>query len=686
MSLQVLLLQEMLSVISYLPGQLSGDYNENTALAISAFQANSSIEKTGVPNFFAVKLLLEQVLKYYSKLRKKQMKTRRRQRIRQKKGSSRSTLPPLMEEDETPKGPAGEGPGEGEVDKMGAEDDSSDGLEEDIFGNKRRAENEEEQEEEEEENLDAGSVEDSTGVDRTTTPRRPKGFHKRLTKDLISSTPYFGNLDIMSPQLAELVERSDALDVGSASDSSATAASPQKVPLHKEGADGQTFGLMDSSPVASSSSSSDDEEDNSNKKGGALKRIPQPATVIVTPINGDPKDTPVTVLVGDANEENKKKKKGSNYSSTSSSLSSSPEEVVNYLSAVSSPTHSAPPSPRVPPVTPPLHVLMELQNPHMQSPRVVPYPRNLSFEGSDSLNNSSSEPLGGSAPETRPRAASAADLHEQIRNLVAGGEEDEKPRTVVPRARSTSDGERISEMKRGVITTSASGELSHATRRELNDDTHHSTFFHKEEVKTEKDFHTQDRNQTNHNDVNGSAINENDNSSSDTNKSNNIIIVSPIENENNNDNNPVYDATSNSTDGSERGDRGNESASSMHRSYIPNLDESEEFDVTEKDHQLLPDLPDKSFDPTTSTAYQLLYLRLPKYAPRWVYFAELETSITLVVVCSNHPANGAKGDPAERQKLDGIRDKMRKLIKPYADYLITKELTHLPILKYVISL
>jgi len=109
-------------------------------------------------------------------------------------------------------------------------------------------------------------------------------------------------------------------------------------------------------------------------------------------------------------------------------------------------------------------------------------------------------------------------------------------------------------------------------------------------------------------------------------------------------------------------------------------EDEEELTAWGKDHQRLPDL--QNFDPTSKTSYQLLYLRLPKYAWRWVYFAELENTTTLVLVCSAHAVTGAKGHTIEQQKLDAIRDAVRKILKPYAKYLITKELTHIPILKY----
>ena len=119
--------------------------------------------------------------------------------------------------------------------------------------------------------------------------------------------------------------------------------------------------------------------------------------------------------------------------------------------------------------------------------------------------------------------------------------------------------------------------------------------------------------------------------------------------------------------------------------FLSDDEEEEEEDEEEltawgKDHQRLPDL--QNFDPTSKTSYQLLYLRLPKYSWRWVYFAELENTTTLVLVCSAHAVTGAKGHAIEQQKLDAIRDAVRKILKPYAKYLITKELTHIPILKY----
>jgi hypothetical protein len=89
------------------------------------------------------------------------------------------------------------------------------------------------------------------------------------------------------------------------------------------------------------------------------------------------------------------------------------------------------------------------------------------------------------------------------------------------------------------------------------------------------------------------------------------------------------------------------------------------------------------FDPENSTSYKLLHLRTPKYTPRWVYYAELERMTTLVIITSNHPSSGAKGQPAERDRLDEIRDQLRGMIRNYATYLITKEHTHLPVLSFL---
>jgi len=89
------------------------------------------------------------------------------------------------------------------------------------------------------------------------------------------------------------------------------------------------------------------------------------------------------------------------------------------------------------------------------------------------------------------------------------------------------------------------------------------------------------------------------------------------------------------------------------------------------------------FDPENSTSYKQLYLRTPKYMPRWVYYAELERMTTLVIITSNHPTTGAKGQPAERERLNEIRNRLRAMIRNYATYLITKEHTHLPVVSFL---
>lgn len=91
----------------------------------------------------------------------------------------------------------------------------------------------------------------------------------------------------------------------------------------------------------------------------------------------------------------------------------------------------------------------------------------------------------------------------------------------------------------------------------------------------------------------------------------------------------------------------------------------------------------RPFDLPTSTAYKMVYLRFGRYAPRWVYYAELAQMTTLVLITNDHPTKGAKGDQKERARLDLIRDRMQLVIKNYAFYLVTKEHAHFPVLSFL---
>lgn len=141
---------------------------------------------------------------------------------------------------------------------------------------------------------------------------------------------------------------------------------------------------------------------------------------------------------------------------------------------------------------------------------------------------------------------------------------------------------------------------------------------------------------------------------------------------------------------SQAGDSETSGADAQHKRERATVGESSEdlglsLDDVDFDHPF-PELDynlRQPFDPENSTSYKLLHLRTPKYTPRWVYYAELERMTTLVIITSNHPSSGAKGQPAERDRLDEIRDQLRGMIRNYATYLITKEHTHLPVLSFL---
>lgn len=73
--------------------------------------------------------------------------------------------------------------------------------------------------------------------------------------------------------------------------------------------------------------------------------------------------------------------------------------------------------------------------------------------------------------------------------------------------------------------------------------------------------------------------------------------------------------------------------------------------------------------------YSRIFLRTPTYSPHWIYCAELETTVTLVILNKNPNSN-----IEDKEELNSIQTSLRRSLKNYLDYLIIKERTHLPIL------
>jgi len=83
-------------------------------------------------------------------------------------------------------------------------------------------------------------------------------------------------------------------------------------------------------------------------------------------------------------------------------------------------------------------------------------------------------------------------------------------------------------------------------------------------------------------------------------------------------------------------------------------------------------------EPPAEPVYASIFLRTPNYTPYWVYTAEIERDVTLVVVNKN-----SNGSVEEREHLNVLLNSLRHSMKNYIDYLIIKERTHISALSYV---
>eukprot|EP01119_Soliformovum_irregulare_P025989 TRINITY_DN9775_c0_g1_i1.p1 TRINITY_DN9775_c0_g1~~TRINITY_DN9775_c0_g1_i1.p1 ORF type:complete len:745 (-),score=195.48 TRINITY_DN9775_c0_g1_i1:57-2144(-) len=82
--------------------------------------------------------------------------------------------------------------------------------------------------------------------------------------------------------------------------------------------------------------------------------------------------------------------------------------------------------------------------------------------------------------------------------------------------------------------------------------------------------------------------------------------------------------------------------------------------------------------PVKKKVYSIVHLRSPSYNPYWVYCAEIEQNVSLILVTRN-----MSGNDDEREELHRVQNSVRSILKNYLDYLIIRETTHLSVLSYV---
>jgi len=78
------------------------------------------------------------------------------------------------------------------------------------------------------------------------------------------------------------------------------------------------------------------------------------------------------------------------------------------------------------------------------------------------------------------------------------------------------------------------------------------------------------------------------------------------------------------------------------------------------------------------TIFAPVFLRSPQHAPVWVYSAELEESVTLVVLNKN-----VAGNEEEKEDLIRVQSWLTHVLKNYMDYFIIRDKTNFSILSYL---
>jgi len=73
-----------------------------------------------------------------------------------------------------------------------------------------------------------------------------------------------------------------------------------------------------------------------------------------------------------------------------------------------------------------------------------------------------------------------------------------------------------------------------------------------------------------------------------------------------------------------------------------------------------------------------VYLRTPQHVPVWMYAAELEESVTLLILNKN-----VSGNEEEKEDLVRIQSWLSHVLKNYMDYFIIREKTNFSILSYL---